>query len=530
MVTGRLLADLRTLFPELELLDAIVAENGAILYDTSSHEVRDLASPPPSEFIEALRAKNVSPLDIGNVIVSTWHPHEETVLQTIRELGLDLTVSFNKGAVMVLPSNVNKATGLVAQLERMGLSLHNVAGIGDAENDLPFLAQCEASAATANALESVKSACDVVMRGDHGQGVAEFIERIIADDLSAIPSIQQRHAIPLGDAEDGERITIPAASGGVLLAGTSGGGKTTLVTGFVERLSLQEYQFCIVDPEGDYEGLAGVIPVGDAQSAPNLEHISDVIRAGENAVISLLAIPQSDRPAFAQRLFARLAELYASLGRPHWLILDEAHHALPSQSETPTSIEQGPSPLFITTRPELVASRALTPVEVVIAVGDDPGATISSACAILGQPDPSASVSLDHAHAGTAVVWKRSAPERELIVATIPPSGERRRHIRKYAEGELAPEKSFFFRGPDRKQNLRAQNLMTFIQLVDGVDDETWQYHLKRNDYSTWMRIAIGDNDLSEAVRRTEDDALLESRTTRDGIIAAVRERYTSPG
>jgi hypothetical protein len=31
MVTGRLLADLRTVFPELELLDVIVAENGAIL-------------------------------------------------------------------------------------------------------------------------------------------------------------------------------------------------------------------------------------------------------------------------------------------------------------------------------------------------------------------------------------------------------------------------------------------------------------------------------------------------------------------
>jgi hypothetical protein len=212
------------------------------------------------------------------------------------------------------------------------------------------------------------------------------------------------------------------------------------------------------------------------------------------------------------------------------LIVDEAHHALPSQWETLAPIELGPSPLFITTRPELVASRALALVEIVIAVGDDPGATISSACAILGQPDPSASVSLDHAHAGTAVVWKRSAPEREFIVTTIPPSGERRRHLRKYAEGELAPEKSFFFRGSDCKQNLRAQNLMTFIQLADGVDDETWEYHLKRNDYSAWMRHAIGDNDLSEAARRTEDDASLGTRATRNAIIAAVRERYTSPG
>jgi hypothetical protein len=71
---------------------------------------------------------------------------------------------------------------------------------------------------------------------------------------------------------------------------------------------------------------------------------------------------------------------------------------------------------------------------------------------------------------------------------------------------------------------------MTFIQLADGVDDETWQYHLKRNDYSTWLRHAIGDDDLSEVARRMEVNASLGTRATRDAIIAAVREPYTSSG
>jgi hydroxymethylpyrimidine pyrophosphatase-like HAD family hydrolase len=530
LVTGRILSDLRSVFPHVDLFDAVVAENGAVLFDPSTQQVAALASAPPATFIEALRAKNVQPLDIGEVIVSTWHPYEDAVLQTIRELGLDLTVIFNKGAVMVLPSNVNKATGLAVQLERMGLSRHNVAAIGDAENDLPFLTMCEASAATANALESVQHACDMVTRASHGDGVAEFIQRIIVDELADLSEIAERHAIALGTSDNGETEAISAACTGVLLAGTSGGGKTTLVTGFLERLIEQDYQVCALDPEGDYAGLAGTIPLGDAERTPNIEQFGGVLRSGKSVIVSLLAVPQPDRPACAHRLFARINEVHASTGRPHWLIVDEAHHTLPAQSEILASVDPQPSTLFITTRPELIAARALAPIEVVIAVGDNPAATIASACSLLGLPAPSESLVPDHAHAGTAVVWRRSLPDIEMAITTLPARGERRRHVRKYAEGELAPEKSFYFTGPQKKQNLRAQNLMTFIQLADGVDDETWEYHREQNHYSTWMKTAIGDDDLSEAVRTSENDGALPPRTVRDRIIAAIRERYTEPG
>jgi hydroxymethylpyrimidine pyrophosphatase-like HAD family hydrolase len=530
LVTGRRLNDLRAAFPHINLFDAIVAENGAVLFDPSTQQVEALAAAPPPAFVEALREKDVRPLEIGDVIVSTWHPHEDAVLQTIRELGLDLTVIFNKGAVMVLPSNVNKATGLAAQLARMGLSRHNVAAIGDAENDLPFLTMCEASAATANALESVKHACDTVTRASHGDGVAEFVQQIIADDLGALPTIRERHAIALGTSNDGDPETISAACRGILLAGTSGGGKTTLVTGFIERLHEQDYQVCVLDPEGDYAGLADTIPLGDAERTPNMEQLAEVVRSGKSLIVSLLAVAQPDRPAFAHRLFARINEVHASVGRPHWLIVDEAHHALPSQSEILARVDPQPSTLFVATRPELIAAHALAPVEIVIAVGDDPAATIASACSLLDLPPPSEPVSLDHAHAGAAVMWRRSIPDRETTIATIPARGERRRHVRKYAEGELAPEKSFYFTGPQQKQHLRAQNLMTFIQLADGVDDETWEYHLGHNDYSAWIKMAIGDVDLSEVVRKSETDRSLPSRTARDSIIAAIQERYTVPG
>jgi hydroxymethylpyrimidine pyrophosphatase-like HAD family hydrolase len=529
LVTGRTMDELRAVFDELELFDAIVAENGAVTYDPVHRSTRRLAQPPPPEFVEALRAQGIQPLTVGEVIVATWQPHEAAVLRTIRELGLDLTVIFNKGAVMVLPPNVNKASGLAAQMADFGLSLHNVAGIGDAENDLAFLALCEASAATANALDSVKAACDLVTEHDHGAGVAEFADRIIANELADVPALARRHAIALGTTPDGDTVNIPASSGGVLLAGTSGGGKTTLVTGIIERLQAQAYTFCIFDPEGDYSALDGVITVGDAKSPPNVDTLAEIVASGANPVVSLLAVAQPDRPAFAHGALSRLAELQAATGRPHWCIVDEAHHIFPVEADGLEPVGFGGSPFLITTRPELVAARAVSGVDLVIAVGDDPSGTIASARAMLDVPTPPAEVPFDHAHTGTAVVWSRAEPGGVRVVSTIPARHELRRHVRKYAEGELAPEKSFYFTGPHGKQRLRAQNLMTFAQLADGVDDEAWQYHRRRNDYSNWMRDAIGDGDLGAVVRSIENDRALGSRAARDRVIEAVRERYTTP-
>jgi hydroxymethylpyrimidine pyrophosphatase-like HAD family hydrolase len=43
---------------------------------------------------------------------------------------------------MVLPSGINKASGLQAALEMLGLSARTVIGVGDAENDHSFLEIC----------------------------------------------------------------------------------------------------------------------------------------------------------------------------------------------------------------------------------------------------------------------------------------------------------------------------------------------------------------------------------------------------
>ena len=152
LVTGRELQDLLSVCPHVELFDRVVAENGAVVYCPATREEKLLGQPPPEPFVRALRERGVSPVAVGRVIVATWKPHETTVLEVIRDLGLELHVTFNKDAVMVLPAGLNKATGLAEALRELGLSAHNVVGVGDAENDHAFLRLCECRIAVANAV------------------------------------------------------------------------------------------------------------------------------------------------------------------------------------------------------------------------------------------------------------------------------------------------------------------------------------------------------------------------------------------
>ena len=57
-----------------------------------------------------------------------------------------------------------------------------------------------------------------------------------------------------------------------------------------------------------------------------------------NVVISMTGMPIPDRPPFFLELLPRLLQMRARFGRPHWLVLDEAHHLLPADWEPPSSL------------------------------------------------------------------------------------------------------------------------------------------------------------------------------------------------
>ena len=530
LVTGRELDELLGIFPRIDLFERVVAENGALLYCPTTRGEKLLGERPPEEFVNLLSQRGVGPISVGRVIVATWHPHENVVLETIRDLGLELQVIFNKGAVMVLPSGVNKATGLTAALGELSISPHNTVAVGDAENDHAFLALCECAVAVANALPTLKDRADLVTAGDHGTGVIELIDRMTADDLGDLASRLTRHDIALGVDSGDHELRLKAWGTNLLLAGSSQGGKTTLTTGLIERLTECKYQLCVIDPEGDYAGLEGAVTLGDADRAPRPEEVLELLaRPEQNVIINLLGLSLEHRPPFFIELFPRIQELRARTGHPHWLVVDEAHHFLPASWDAAKVVlpQRLDSTILITLEPSHLAPAVLAEVDVLLAVGAAPATTLhdfARARGLPAPPDPPATLP-----AGEVLAWQPAADRGPVRVCVEPPRSERRRHRRKYAQGELLEEENFYFRGPEGKLNLRAQNLVIFLQLAEGVDDETWCYHLRRGDYSRWFRTCIKDEGLADEAATVEQDPRLSADETRARIRQAIEERYTLP-
>jgi HAD superfamily hydrolase (TIGR01484 family) len=186
MVTGRELPQLKQVCPVLDRFEWVVAENGALLHRPADNSTRLLCEPSSSALVEILRSSKMQPLSVGQAIIATVEPNEVVVIEAIKELGLELQVIFNKGSVMVLPTGVNKATGLKALTKAAGVSCEEVVGVGDAENDHAFLECCGIGVAVANALPILKERADLVTQGARGDGVAELIDMILADDLATI--------------------------------------------------------------------------------------------------------------------------------------------------------------------------------------------------------------------------------------------------------------------------------------------------------------------------------------------------------
>jgi hypothetical protein len=375
----------------------------------------------------------------------------------------------------------------------------------------------------------LKERADVVTRGDHGEGVIELIGRLLADDLRSLKARAGRHQVLLGVRDDGQEVMLPTYGPTVLFAGPSESGKSTAATGMVERLADKGYQFCLIDPEGDYESFGGGVVLGSIERPPSVDEVVDVLANPDDSVIvNLLNVRLSDRPAYLASLLPRLSRLRAKVGRPHWLVIDEAHHVLPSDESTTALVgARLESAILVTLQPRHLAGHVLRAVDTLVAVGADSDSTVRDFARAVGVPSPSVpKLQPDNVN---ALVWLRQTTLTPFPLQVALPHAEHRRHRRKYADGDLGENNSFFFRGPNDELNLRAQNLTMFSQLAEGVDDATWLFHLRRGDYSRWFHAAIKDESLARLATSVEQNRALTPAESRARIVAAIEERYTLP-
>ncbi len=319
MVTGRRLVELLEIFPSPKLFDWMVVENGAVAYEPATGAEKLLAEPPPREFVATLTERGVAPIAVGHTVVATWEPHETAVLQTIRDLGLGMQIVMNKGAVMVLPNDVSKATGLQFALKQLGYSPRNAAAVGDAENDHPLLQCCECGAAVANAVSALKSRADVVLERDHGAGVVDLMNEMLSDDLAQWMKDRERRRLTLTRASDKEPLVVPTAGTNLIIDSALDEPLDAFVGQVMEQLSAEGYQWCAFSA-APLAPPPSVIELG-ANHAPSVQELEQALASPRQSVIvNCSHLSAFEKSPFLAAAAERIANVRAAKGRPHWVL------------------------------------------------------------------------------------------------------------------------------------------------------------------------------------------------------------------
>ncbi|KFE51286.1 HAD-IIB family hydrolase [Pseudomonas syringae] len=518
LVTGRELQALKHHFPHLDLFDLVVAENGALLYDPVTDTEELIAEPASMDLVSRLRDKGVSPLSVGRSVIATWHPWEEAVINSIRELGLELQMTFNKDAIMVLPPGVNKASGLAAALRTLGICELNVVGVGDAENDHSFLSICGCSAAVSNAIDSIKASADVCLSLDHGRGVCELVDMLLEKDATLVPI--ERIGLELGQTLKARKVWMPAESV-LLVIGNSGSGKSSYVTWLTERMVQAHQGFCIIDPEGDYLTLEDAVTVGGLTVPPTTEEsVHHLLQAQLNVVVSALALDPPARIQLFGEMLPFIQDLRRVSGRPYWLIVDEAHYMLPHCAVWPPGFLGNMGAIIVAVDFDQVCPAVLDGVNVLVTLGSTARELVEQFAKRIQRrcPDfPERSPGPEY-----ACLWDLHDGAEVVLLNQLSPVQKHHRHSGKYVAGDVGAWHAFRFSALCQS----ASNLTEFLSLSTRLEDTALRGYMNAGDFSNWFREVIRDDVLANKTHQVETDATLAPKEALKQISQLVQSRY----
>ena len=530
LATGRVLEDVQRACDELSPFDAVVAENGAVIYLCALGRTIQIGEPPADRFLGELRAQGI-PFHIGAVIVGTWEQHAGTLLQLIRRFGIDGQLIFNRAALMLLPSGINKAVGIRRALEELGRSERNLIAFGDAENDLPMLISAEMGVAAHDSVPAVAGVADDSVTQSGGAGVALYIRQLIERQyLLPTPS---RRTITIGRNTRGTSVTLPAASCKVVISGDPRSGKSWIAGLVAEQLIDKGYRICIVDPEGDYAQMAQrnkIVAFGHDLSLPPPVAAARLLNSEPLGVVLMLTeLPPAEQQNYVNQLLSALEESRKASGVPHWLMIDEAHYFFQPQSPSLKYLRSATGSFcLVTYRPSLLAAEAYEAIDAHIFTGTRIEEERYFVTKIL-QAQPELGIS---AHAALDAI---EMPQAGLLVTNsgrpawqVFTPGERitrhAHHARKYADARLPDDKAFHFQKVG--EPMIAHNMGEFYQAMQSLPLASLRHHLSAGDFSRWVEGIIGDQQLAKGIRKLERAILAGATPDRAEIQAHIEDHY----
>ncbi|MBZ5628405.1 MAG: HAD hydrolase family protein [Acidobacteriia bacterium] len=533
LATGKILRDLRREAGDLGFVDAIVAENGAVLAFPGSGYSSVLAASPPSAFVDALRQRGI-PISVGECVVEAPASAAYEVLSVLREMRLSLVPVFNRDRLMVLPDGVSKATGLRVALFDLRLSSHNAIAIGDAENDHRMLEMCEIGAAVEWGSQALKAAADEVVHGSGPPDVASYIRRLV-HSRSLLPSRVGRRRLLLGHDCEGWPMELSFRGRNLLIAGDPKSGKSWVTGLLCEQLAFYRYCVCVIDPEGDYTGLEvlpGVTVLGGDSPPPRSHELLRALRHPDmSVVIDLSRLTHAEKSEYMQSLLPALALVRRRTGLPHRIVVDEAHYFLQGPEAADLLDLELAGYILVTYKVGRLDRRVLDATEtILVTLTTDPNEvkTLAALCRVKDREEEWG-VTLGQLHLGeAAVLTGGEGAECGLRRFRLAPRlTSHVRHREKYLDVPILRGQAFVFVSSRGSSGQQARSLREFVDVVAATPATELHGHLRRGDFSRWVENVFGDHHLASRLRQLEE--LYCSGGAGDinhAMVQAICERY----
>ena len=517
LVSGRPFEFLRELQERVQAFDLIVAENGAVLYNPHTDEMRLPFGQVPEELLDALDEMGI-PLWRGVAAAGTTAAYDDAVWVTSREMGLAVHVETNRTEVMLLPPGASKGAGLVSLLQAEGLSPRNLLAIGDAENDQSLLQVAEVKVAVANAVEGLRAMADYVTPEAGPGGVTVFIERYLLDGHPFDFPVRGAHHFNL---DAGGEIRLNAhdlVDREILIAGGCGCSKSWLACRLADGLIGGGYQLLGLDPVGDLCVLrrhASCLSFGREQvPAPSLI-VQLLAETDLSLVVDLSNLPTvEEQVLYATGLLRRVLEMRRRLGKPHWIVIDEAQellggHVNPALLPVLQSFESF-GVCLVAWRPSCLDPAVLDRIDGFVLTRhrlETEADCLSRLLADRGLNAGGLPQRLMQLGEGQALTWGLAPATEESLKRVRFSSGPRifpgMRRLHRYLEGGVSSSKKFYFHDGTAHTS-PAGSLGELIDRLHRVDLTVLTYHFQRGDFGRWIRDVLHDETLARWVDRLQ--------------------------
>ncbi len=183
LVSGREYPTLASIARRIRVVDAVVAENGALVDSPFVGRPKRYGRATGTRVRERFAITNLHGIEVGEVVVSV--PLRSAREAGRRVAGLAVTLVRNADRVMIVPRGVDKATGVRAAMRGLRLGAASFAAIGDGDNDLPLLRAAALAGAVHNARPGVRAESDYICKASVGAGVREFVRGPLSDQIAA---------------------------------------------------------------------------------------------------------------------------------------------------------------------------------------------------------------------------------------------------------------------------------------------------------------------------------------------------------